>query len=552
MAQYYLDIIPLEVFEAAITKGPGAQPWDPDEPNIQDLSGSGWQWVSYSAQYSADDVVRVGVRAFNEQLADDDDSGQQVETTTDSNLISRNDPITNEYELDVVIDSETYRLVAISSGNTVIGFTFDGAWPPPDTSFASVPGSAEDIQQLDDPQPAPGQDPFPATADPETGDGPIWMWIGNQDTQFNSTPESNLTAAEVNAIGGYSATGRDQIKPVDMDGQTLGGNFQTTFNPTYGIGSGNGGTDMSYVSPQTGQRIYDAHMTTAVQAPITIYDIDENGDEFAVGTFPGVVIQMDNGDVFFRPRAGTEDEWTPVTRIFRIEVGQATSIADNTAIAVPPSLNPDIYEVDIVPCFSSGTLILTDRGEVAIECLRTGDLVMTLDRGFQPIRWIGSRRISGSVLATHPHLHPIRIKAGALGSGYPKSDLVVSPQHRVLVRSRIAQRMFGTPEVLVAAKQLLQIDGIDVADDLNEIEYFHMLFDQHEVIFSNGTESESLYTGLMALKGIGSQALEEVFEIFPQLRESDHEPVPARTLSSGRQARKLAVRHIQNAAALHA
>ena len=103
----------------------------------------------------------------------------------------------------------------------------------------------------------------------------------------------------------------------------------------------------------------------------------------------------------------------------------------------------------------------TDRHPGARITLAEGDLVRTLDHGLQPVRWVGARRLSAAELAAAEKLRPIRIRAGALGPGTPRADLLVSPQHRVLVRSRIAQRMFGTDEVLVAAKQLLQIDGID-------------------------------------------------------------------------------------------
>ena len=71
------------------------------------------------------------------------------------------------------------------------------------------------------------------------------------------------------------------------------------------------------------------------------------------------------------------------------------------------------------------------------------------------------------------------------------STYITSPQHRVLVRSRITQKIFGTDEVLVAAKQLCQLDGIDIALDLGAVTYVHSLFDAHQVVFSNGAETES-------------------------------------------------------------
>ncbi|GLK65425.1 Hint domain-containing protein [Paracoccus kondratievae] len=199
-----------------------------------------------------------------------------------------------------------------------------------------------------------------------------------------------------------------------------------------------------------------------------------------------------------------------------------------------------------VVCFSRGTLISTDRGNRPIEDLQADDLIKTAGNGLQPIRWIGSVRLDALALESNPKLRPIRIRAGALGQGTPSSDLLVSPQHRILVRSRIALSMFGALEVLVAAKQLLQLDGIDIATDLEEVEYFHMLFDRHEVVNSNGALTESLYTGPQALLSVGEAAREEIFTLFPQLLEEGFEPEPARPLPSGRRARKLAVRHLQN------
>lgn len=96
-------------------------------------------------------------------------------------------------------------------------------------------------------------------------------------------------------------------------------------------------------------------------------------------------------------------------------------------------------------CFVAGTLIETPVGWRAVEELAPGDLVITRDNGHQPVRWVGSVRLSGSSLARHSRLRPIRIRAGALGPATPARDLLVSPQHRVLVRSNIAMRMFERP-----------------------------------------------------------------------------------------------------------
>jgi len=228
--------------------------------------------------------------------------------------------------------------------------------------------------------------------------------------------------------------------------------------------------------------------------------------------------------------------------------GLVNGAVDAIVIGVAPG---DGLPLDVAPvCFTRGTLIETAKGCVAIETLSIGDMVKTKDNGYQAIRWIGARKISGRELKVSPNLYAIRISAGTLGNNTPTADLIVSPQHRVLVRSNIAQKMFGTIEILVAAKQLLQIDGIDIASDMGNIEYFHMLFDQHEVVISNGAETESLYTGQEALRSVGAGARAEIFALFPELQDDAYKAEPARVLATGRMARRLAVRHIQNRKAL--
>lgn len=224
----------------------------------------------------------------------------------------------------------------------------------------------------------------------------------------------------------------------------------------------------------------------------------------------------------------------------------------NTQITLYPQATVETDGTVNIPCFTTGTLIDTPDGPRPVESLKPGDLVLTADHGAQPLRWIGQRRMDASILVAMPQLRPVRIRAGALGAGVPSADLLVSPQHRMLVRSRIAQKMFGTNEVLVAAKQLLQIDGVDLASDVETVDYVHLLFDRHEVVTANGAPSESLHTGVEAVYAIGPEALEEVCAIFPELRAPDYAPVAARCLASGRQARKLAVRHAQNSKPLFA
>lgn len=161
------------------------------------------------------------------------------------------------------------------------------------------------------------------------------------------------------------------------------------------------------------------------------------------------------------------------------------------------------------PCFTKGTLIQTDRGHKPIEDLQVGDLVMTQDHGLQPIRWIGS-----SVVKAHANLAPIMIKEGALGNA---SDLMVSPLHRMLISDWRAELMFGEDEILVAAKHLINGDTI-FRKPGGVVEYFHMMFDQHEIVYAEGCASESFYPGEVAMGSLDEEVQEEIFTLFPELR----------------------------------
>lgn len=202
--------------------------------------------------------------------------------------------------------------------------------------------------------------------------------------------------------------------------------------------------------------------------------------------------------------------------------------------------------VDIV-CFTFGTRIETAGGVRArVETLVAGDRVRTADHGDSTIRWIGSQRVAARDLLADVRLCPIRIEAGALGAGYPAETICLSPQHRVLVGSRIASRMFAVPEVLVAAKHLVGLDGVSVAVEGQDVTYFHFLLDRHEIVFANGLACESLLAGSEALRSLAPEAREEILGILPGLGTGETGMVPCRPIVGGRQARRLTARHVRN------
>lgn len=175
-------------------------------------------------------------------------------------------------------------------------------------------------------------------------------------------------------------------------------------------------------------------------------------------------------------------------------------------------------EVPRTPCFTAGTLIATDRGSVRIEDLRVGDRVLTRDRGYRPVRWIGARRFDGNMLADHPELRPVVIPAGALGQGLPTHDLVVSPQHRILLTGDSSRRFSEETEILVAAVDAMDAIGARRAD-MAEVVYYHILFDGHEIVLSNGWWSESFHPSKDAIAGLHEAQRQEILTIFPELAD---------------------------------
>ncbi len=171
---------------------------------------------------------------------------------------------------------------------------------------------------------------------------------------------------------------------------------------------------------------------------------------------------------------------------------------------------------NVIPCFTPGSLIATPKGEVPVESLSVGDKVITRDNGIQEIRWVGQRTLNRDELARAPNLKPILIKAGSLGYGLPERDMVVSPQHRVLVSGDRTQLYFNESEVLVAAKHLVNAGAIQTLDTLRTT-YIHFMFDRHEVVLSDGAWTESFQPGDQTLGAMGAEERNEIVTLFPDL-----------------------------------
>ncbi|MEL7279754.1 MAG: Hint domain-containing protein, partial [Pseudomonadota bacterium] len=192
---------------------------------------------------------------------------------------------------------------------------------------------------------------------------------------------------------------------------------------------------------------------------------------------------------------------------FSAEIGGVDLTIQNGGAAVT---GQDLtFDNTNVACFVRGTQIATRHGSVAIEDLKAGDEVITMDHGFQKIRWIGST----SVAATGA-LAPVVIRKGAMGN---ERDLRVSPQHRMLVRGWHVELMFDQKEALVPAKALINDETVFPLEG-GTVEYFHMMFDRHELVYAEGIPSESFHPGHVGLGSFAEETREEILMLFPELR----------------------------------
>ncbi len=164
--------------------------------------------------------------------------------------------------------------------------------------------------------------------------------------------------------------------------------------------------------------------------------------------------------------------------------------------------------VDSVPCFVAGTMIRTPDGEQPVETLVPGDMVMTRDEGAQPLRWIGSRRIAAAGAFA-----PIHIDAGTFSA---HGALALSPLRRVLIRDSLAELLFGEGEVLVAARDLVNGNSVRSVEG-GEVEYVHILFDRHQVVYSEGLETESFLPGPQTARSFEAEIVDEICAIFPHI-----------------------------------
>lgn len=222
-----------------------------------------------------------------------------------------------------------------------------------------------------------------------------------------------------------------------------------------------------------------------------------NGEEVQ----PGESVMLSTGEIIKLNDDGTLSIQTdgPGVNTFTYQVEDSDGNTDTGFVEITTT----------PPCFVAGTAIVTQKGEVPVETLRPGHMVLTRDHGFQPITWVGA-----STRAATGQDAPIRFEAGALG----QHDMVeFSPNHRILFKSPQAEMLFGETEVLVKAKHLVNGTTIRVREDHRPVTYVHILFSCHEIVRANGMDSESYHPGRETIASFDGETRAEILRLMPNL-----------------------------------
>lgn len=346
----------------------------------------------------------------------------------------------------------------------------------------------------------------------------VGVWINGQYVE----PVTSISIDGVNAVDNtnlYISNTNDQFN-TEMDG------FTVTMSITIPVIAGVVNTLRIGIA-DVGDSSYDSSILIAadsvqslVVAVDDIIDIDMNGERTfnplgndinhtvgiirithinGVAVLPGQSVTLPSGQIVTLNFDGT----------FTVHTNEVVSALNFTYTITNGLGLTDVgfITLNTVPCFVAGTMIRTPEGERRVEDLAPGDLVWTVDDGPQEVRWVGRRQVPAE--GSHA---PVEIAPGTFGN---HGRLRVSPLHRLLMRDPLAEIMFGAAEVLVAARDL--VNGRTVRQVPGGIaDYVHILFDRHQIVISNGVETESFLPGPQTADAYEAAVVEEICSIFPE------------------------------------
>lgn len=197
------------------------------------------------------------------------------------------------------------------------------------------------------------------------------------------------------------------------------------------------------------------------------------------------------------------------------------------------STAPQLFSAGI-PCFTPSVRIATHRGLVRAGDIQVGDLLQTVDNGYQPVIWVAQKTLSPLALGINPHLRPYLITPDS--PLCPERPMLVSPQHRLLIRRNTFETPLTDGEAFISAKLLSEQDTNceQVVRPNRSVTYVHLMTERHEAIFAEGVPTETFWPGPQAIKSLNTEERAELLALFPGLFPKN---IPAAPNWSGQVAR---------------
>lgn len=181
--------------------------------------------------------------------------------------------------------------------------------------------------------------------------------------------------------------------------------------------------------------------------------------------------------------------------------------------AIEPDTDPRLCDLESMPCFYQGTTLMTAEGEQPVDWIRSGDRIMTKDHGFQPVLWAERTVLSANALNSAPKLQPVTIAAQSIDAETPAQDLMLSPEHHVLLKSYQVELLFGIDEVFAPIKSLTNGSSIARTQPGHEVSCYHILFKNHEVVLAEGLWVESYFPDETALASLPARKQAKIREL---------------------------------------
>jgi len=286
---------------------------------------------------------------------------------------------------------------------------------------------------------------------------------------------------------GLTGKGNDQGDTIFGDGTFANTLIGGTGDDYIVGGSGNdtiaggGGADLMYGQGGADTFVFSALSDASVGAPPTIGDFTEGVDKVDLS---GIAAAYHESLTFI----GSDPFSNQPGQVHEYFSGSDTIIEGDVDGDGQPDFQIQLYgnitlqanDFEMVACYCRGTLIRTEHGEVAVETLAIGDRVVTASGAIRPIKWMGKRSYSGRFVLGRKDILPICIKAGALERNIPRRDLWISPHHAMYLNG-----------ILIESQDLINGKSIVQAEQVEQVEYFHIELESHDVILAEGAPSET-------------------------------------------------------------